>query len=350
MDAPIETHSYHDSSALTRQVYQAMERAGIDAEAFMAQLGLSPEAIEQRDRRTLHERIPYFWERLEEETGDSNIGLHVGRFLPTFGGEVLEYLFLSSTTFGEGLDRALRFQALLSGAGLGSLSRDGHTAVLTIDSALPAVNANRHLYECLSQGVIKFFRCVTDDGFRPQCLTFVAQAPDNTQEAESLIGCPLSYGQPHNSIHFDAAVLERPSPHAEPRLVELHERVAEDRLKELDATNFVIAARRAIARELEYGTPSLARVAERLSVTQRELRSRLAAADTSFNKELDRYRERLACRLLYRTNQSIDEIVYLTGFSEPSTFYRAFRRWRDETPIQYRQRMRQRKPRTDQTV
>ena len=43
--------SYHDSNALTRQVYQAMERAGIDAEAFMAELGLSPEAIEQRDRR-----------------------------------------------------------------------------------------------------------------------------------------------------------------------------------------------------------------------------------------------------------------------------------------------------------
>lgn len=350
MDAPINTPSYHDSNALTRQVYLAMERAGIDAEAFMAELGLSPEAIQQRDRRTLHERIPHFWERLEEETEDSNIGLHVGRFLPTFGGEVLEYLFLSSTTFGEGLDRALRYQALLSGAGLGSLSREDQTAILTIDSALEAVNANRHLYECLSQGIIKFFRSVTDDTFTAERVTFVASAPDDTSEAATMIGCALTYDSAHNSIQFDAAVLDRPSPHAEPRLVELHERVAEDRLKELHATDFVIAARRAIARELEYGTPSLGRVAERLNVTQRELRSRLAAADTSFNKEMDRYRERLACRLLYRTNQSIDEIVYLTGFSEPSTFYRAFRRWRDETPIQYRQRMRQRSAKPSSAV
>ena len=334
--------SYHDSNALTRQVYQAMERAGIDAEAFMAELGLSPEAIEQRDRRTLHERIPHFWERLEQETGDTNIGLHVGRFLPTFGGEVLEYLFLSSMTFGEGLDRALRYQALLSGAAMGSLSLDGETAILTIDSALPAVNANRHLYECLSQGIIGFFRSVTDGSFTPRRTEFAAPAPESSAEEQQYLQCDLAYDSPHNCIRFDVAVLDRPSPHAEPRLVELHERVAEDRLKELDATDFVIAARRAIARELERGTPSLAQVAERLHVPQRELRSRLAAADTSFNKELDRYRERLACRLLYRTNQSIDEIVYLTGFSEPSTFYRAFRRWRDETPIQYRQRMRQR--------
>ncbi len=188
--------SYHDSNALTRQVYQAMERAGIDAEAFMAELGLSPEAIEQRDRRTLHERIPHFWERLEQETGDTNIGLHVGRFLPTFGGEVLEYLFLSSMTFGEGLDRALRYQALLSGAAMGSLSLDGETAILTIDSALPAVNANRHLYECLSQGIIGFFRSVTDGSFTPRRIDFAAPAPESSAEAEQYLQCDLAYDLP----------------------------------------------------------------------------------------------------------------------------------------------------------
>ena len=41
-------------------------------------------------------------------------------------------------------------------------------------------------------------------------------------------------------------------------------------------------------------------------------------------------------RLLAGTDESIDEIVYLTGFSEPSTFYRAFKRWVGMTPIEYR--------------
>ena len=41
-------------------------------------------------------------------------------------------------------------------------------------------------------------------------------------------------------------------------------------------------------------------------------------------------------RLLAGTEESIDEIVYLTGFSEPSTFYRAFKRWVGMTPIEYR--------------
>ncbi|EPJ8044972.1 helix-turn-helix domain-containing protein, partial [Acinetobacter baumannii] len=53
---------------------------------------------------------------------------------------------------------------------------------------------------------------------------------------------------------------------------------------------------------------------------------------------LSDYRCRLAKKLLANTNESVERIVYLTGFSEPSTFYRAFKRWTNETPVEYRKR------------
>jgi AraC-like DNA-binding protein len=61
-------------------------------------------------------------------------------------------------------------------------------------------------------------------------------------------------------------------------------------------------------------------------------------ADTSFQRLLNEHRRSLAKRLLARTEEEISEIVYLTGFSEPSTFYRAFKRWEGTTPIEYRKR------------
>ena len=70
----------------------------------------------------------------------------------------------------------------------------------------------------------------------------------------------------------------------------------------------------------------------------RRLRTELEEAGTSFNHVLADYRSRLARRLLARTDESIEQIVYLTGFAEPSTFYRAFKRWTNETPIEYRRR------------
>ena len=82
-------------------------------------------------------------------------------------------------------------------------------------------------------------------------------------------------------------------------------------------------------------------MAQRLGILPRRLRSQLADAQTSFNQVLADYRCRLAKRLLAQTSESIEQIVYLTGFSEPSTFYRAFKRWTNVTPIEYRKKKQQ---------
>ncbi|MFQ1046225.1 helix-turn-helix domain-containing protein, partial [Acinetobacter sp. NIOH-H-8] len=68
------------------------------------------------------------------------------------------------------------------------------------------------------------------------------------------------------------------------------------------------------------------------------LRTQLSEANTSFQQILSDYRCRLAKKLLANTSESVERIVYLTGFSEPSTFYRAFKRWTNETPVEYRKR------------
>jgi AraC-like DNA-binding protein len=60
-------------------------------------------------------------------------------------------------------------------------------------------------------------------------------------------------------------------------------------------------------------------------------------AGTSLQRIINQYRKSLSKQLLSQTDETIAEIVYLTGFSEPSTFYRAFKRWEGITPIEYRQ-------------
>ena len=68
------------------------------------------------------------------------------------------------------------------------------------------------------------------------------------------------------------------------------------------------------------------------------LRERLAMAGVRFNDLITDYRCRLAKELLLKTDERIEVIVERTGFSEPSTFYRAFKRWVGETPVEFRKR------------
>jgi AraC-like DNA-binding protein len=114
--------------------------------------------------------------------------------------------------------------------------------------------------------------------------------------------------------------------------------VADQRLAILLQQDLINEVRGQLGALLESGETTLANVARRIGVTPRHLRHQLDIAGTSFQRLLNEYRHRLAKRLLSQTDEAITEIVYLTGFSEPSTFYRAFKRWEGTTPIEYRQR------------
>ncbi|MNZ80539.1 Transcriptional activator NphR [compost metagenome] len=112
----------------------------------------------------------------------------------------------------------------------------------------------------------------------------------------------------------------------------------EDAATQSDSPELVREVRRLIAELLLDGDVTLERVAARLGMPVRRLRDRLEAAGVRFNELLADYRAQLAKELLLKTDESIQVIVERTGFSEPSTFYRAFKRWVGETPVAFRKR------------
>ena len=322
-----------DAGFLIRLAYQGMENMGINAADVLNRIGMSYQQIQQKDLRTPHSAQRLFWDSIGEVSQDPEIGLHLGEHLPVFRGQVIEYLFLSSPNFGEGLKRALDYQRLISDAVHATLHVEGDTAYLSN----PGISSSiRHLIVCVVMGVLTFFDYITEGGFKPERVEFDFPTPDNVPEYERVFGCELRFGCAENRIYFSPGVLEIPSLHAEPELLKLHEQLASEYVAKLEKQDFVGQVNRIIGELLESGNANLETVAERLDIKPRALRTRLADVDTNFNQLLADYRCNLAKRLLAKTDESIDEIVYLTGFSEPSTFYRAFKRWTDLTPIEYR--------------
>lgn len=329
-----------DSSVMIQLAYQAMLSMGIDVNKVLSRVGVTPQLLEDRHARTPHEAQLLFWRVIEEVSEDQDIGLHLGEHMPVYKGQVLQYLFLSSPTFGEGLSRAMNYQRLLSDASVASLGFEGEKAHITVDTTSKRVISLRHLNECMALGLIRFFNYVTEDHFIPTQVCFKHPEPASTTEHQRIFGCELLFEQEENRIYFDSALLEHPSLHAEPELLQLHEKLASEHVAKLERQDIVSRVYKVLGEVLETGQVSLDDVASRLDIKARTLRTRLSDADTSFNQVLADYRCNLAKRLLARTDESIDEIVYLTGFSEPSTFYRAFKRWTGNTPVEYRNQKR----------
>jgi AraC-like DNA-binding protein len=80
-------------------------------------------------------------------------------------------------------------------------------------------------------------------------------------------------------------------------------------------------------------------VAQALHLSERTLQRRLQEEGTSYQQLLDDTRRELAQQYLATPRMTLLEIAYLLGFSEPSNFFRAFRRWFGKTPGEYREEL-----------
>jgi AraC-like DNA-binding protein len=97
-----------------------------------------------------------------------------------------------------------------------------------------------------------------------------------------------------------------------------------------------VRAKDAIAQALSEGAPKMARIARGLGLSARSFHRRLSEQGVSFQALTEETRRELAEGLLRDERYSLAEIAFLTGFSEQSSFTRAFKRWAGQTPASYR--------------
>ncbi len=82
--------------------------------------------------------------------------------------------------------------------------------------------------------------------------------------------------------------------------------------------------------------PTLNDIASMLYMTSQTLRRQLASAGVSFQKLKNELRCDMAMDFLKFPELTIEEVSEKVGFSEQSTFYRAFKKWTGITPGEYR--------------
>lgn len=173
--------------------------------------------------------------------------------------------------------------------------------------------------------------------WQPLLVEFDHRAPDDVAPYRTFFGDRLRFDAPCNAIVFDGAILSRDMKRASPVHFDMAVDLAERWIgSDHNAPGIVANTRAAIAAILARGTPTLDNVARSLDLTSSQLQRRLEQAETSFERVLNDMRADLARHLLHNTDKSITEIAFELGFTDPSTFSRASRRWFQVTPLKFR--------------
>jgi AraC-like DNA-binding protein len=153
-------------------------------------------------------------------------------------------------------------------------------------------------------------------------------------------------GNPTGSLTFSAAeawvavpcgVLDAPISGADLGLARYLEAYAQALSTGLDTpSTSATRVQDEVLRAMPEGEISAERIARRLGLHARTLQRRLAAEGTTYAAVVERARRTLAERHLAESRLSVGEVAFLLGYSEPSVFHRAFRRWTGQTPAAFR--------------
>jgi AraC-like DNA-binding protein len=153
---------------------------------------------------------------------------------------------------------------------------------------------------------------------------------------ESILGSRLSFDCPMNRITFVKSDINELLASANPQLATANDEQTETYLATFTRVSCARAVVSKIVEHLPDGPPSQKLIADAMNISNRTLQRKLKEEGTSFIDLLQDARLSLAKKYLAQPQRSIVEIAYLLGFSEPSTFSRAFKRWTGKSPADYR--------------
>lgn len=328
------------SSSWASCIVQALELGGLDCRDLFARLSLDYAALSDPDARFSQDSMTRLWQLAVEVSGDFTIGLNLARLpvRPT-AFHVVGYALMSSRNLLEGFQRLVRYQRIIAeGADLSLRpTPDGYELILAIHGdQLPAA---RQSCEGSLAHTLAFCRWLTGKAITPREVRLQGAAPKDLTPYAEVFQAPLSFNAEHYSLLFSRADLEAALPSANEALAQLHDRFAGDYLARFSDSRVTHQVRQVLCRLLPQGEPKRETVAQALRLSERTLQRRLQEEGTSYQQLLDDSRRELAEQYLAQPNLTLLQISYLLGFADPSNFFRAFRRWFDATPGEYRARL-----------
>lgn len=328
------------STWFLRLLAAACQAHGLEAGAALAEVGLSPALLAEREGRVPLPQARSAWDAAARLSGDIDFGLHAAERFPPGGFDVLDYLGRSVATFGEMLERVAQLGSIFTEDGQLTLDRTGKRAVLRHAAKAPL----RHVSELMMAAIVLRGRELTGVDFAPASVSFRHPEPERTREHQRIFACPVRFGRPADELYLDASILKLPLKGFEPGLSEILDHYV--RLvagKAVAAPSLLSDVTEAITAALPNGEPRLEDVARALCITPRTLQRRLKEGETSFQALLDHVRHQLALEYLEAGDIPTTKLALLLGFSEPSAFYRAFRRWTGQSPAEARSPTRSRR-------
>lgn len=242
----------------------------------------------------------------------------------------------ASATVREAIDCLIKFIPVAhSPAAMQELVLNDQVAILKWGVRRDFGNNKQANYQAAMLNM-KLLRQLGGKDFRPHYVKLAVDASRKDMgELEKQLGCRFHNHSGENAIAFTASVLDRRITSANRLLFRLLGGYL-GCVKEAARTTLVDRVQDYIRSSLPEGHCTIERCAAKMDISVRTLQTRLNESHISFSDMLEEQRIALAKNYLSQRHFSLNDIAANLGYSEQSSFGRAFKRWTGMTPKHYR--------------
>ena len=316
---------------MPKQFQDFLRSIGLSIENILEQTGI-PNILWKEEIQLSTEEYYLFLKKIDEVITDEQISAisnidNLNVFIPSF------FAALSSKNGLEGLKRLAKYKKLIGPVFLEIKEFEEIVQVQYFfeqrEKQLPrfaVLNEQLLLMNLLSKGIGK--------GIIPISVTSPFEYGEFLSKEMNIT---VNKGV-QNEIIFSMKDLKKPFLTANNIMVEYLEPQLKQKLAEIEnqiSETFTARVQKKLFQLIPSGQFSLENVAEEFGISGRTLQRNLSVENTSFNQMVKDIQKMMTFNYLEAKELSIDEIAYLVGYSETSSFYRAFKKWTGKTVSQY---------------
>lgn len=313
----------------------AAQKHGLDRERVLKQSGIGSIFVEGSKARIPSASFRQLSEYLTAELQDENGGLLTQRTKPgSFA--MMCNAAINCPTLGQFLQRCVDFNALISDCVFFKLESDGEHARYII-STQPGATDEEELITMILLGIAhRLSNWAIGQTIALDAVDIARERPSYAHDYNLLFMTPIRFGQKTNCLQFAARYLDMPVIQSEQELEQFLSTPFSHLMTSHDTNRSLVAKIRALIKEDVGGPfPEFNTIATSLNMTTATLRRRLRAEGRSYQQLKDDIRRDTAIHHLSRGVLSMDQVAESVGFSEPTSFFRAFKRWTGVTPRAY---------------
>jgi AraC-like DNA-binding protein len=323
-------------STITEAILQALKYYACDPTPLFDKAGIQLDRNNDPFSRHPVTTMTLLWQSCVEETGDEAFGLQVARCVHPTMFQALSLSAMFSDNVEQALERLCRFSRMVSDVAEVRLEKSEDISRLVFscfdDQAAPSPEA----LDTFMASAYLLLKGVTQERVTLQSVTLKRRKPLQTKAWEDLFEATVEFDSCENILLFKTKELKIRLVSANPQLASLNEQVLIQYLARFDTGCIKSQVIVELTKLLPKGNPNQQTVAQALCMSSRTLQRRLQSLGSSFSETLDTLRRELAAQYMQQSQLSINEISCLLGFSNPSNFNRAFKRWYHKSPGLYR--------------